>query len=96
MLKCPDCGSPTKKERQKLEEGVFANVEVCPKCKDDDGWIDEKEYSRLYSLFKRKAFKIGGSIAVRIPKEIADAVKLHDGDEVRLSVSKNKIVIEPS
>ncbi len=82
------------KKRQKLEQGIFANVEVCPKCKDD--WLDEKEYKRLYSLFKRKAFKIGGSVAVRIPKELADAIELHPGDEVKLSVSKNKIVIEPT
>jgi hypothetical protein len=83
-----------KKERKEIEPGIFAQVEICSKCKDD--WIDEKEYSRLYKLFRRKAFKVGGSIAVRIPKEISDAIPIHDGDEVSFKVSKGKIIIEPT
>ena len=94
MTKCPSCNSNMKKERKEIEPGVFAMVEICPKCKDD--WIDEKEYSRLYKLFKRKAFKVGGSIAVRIPKEISDAIPIHEGDEVSFKVSKGKIIIEPT
>ena len=69
-------------------------VEVCPKCKDD--WIDEKEYTKLYKLFRRKAFKVGGSIAVSIPKEISDAIPIHEGNEVSFKVTKGKIIIEPT
>lgn len=94
MTKCPSCSSNMKKERKEIEPGIFAQVEICSKCKDD--WIDEKEYSRLYKLFRRKAFKVGGSIAVRIPKEISDAIPIHDGDEVSFKVSKGKIIIEPT
>ena len=52
--------------------------------------------SKLYELFRRKAFKVGGSIAVRIPKEISDAIPIHEGDEVSFKVTKGKIIIEPT
>jgi len=38
--------------------------------------IDEKGYEALYNLFTRKTFKIGGSLEIRIPKEIADVIGL--------------------
>jgi AbrB family looped-hinge helix DNA binding protein len=82
-----------KKERREIEKGVFAQVEVCPRCKDQ--WIDEKGYDEIYRLFIRKAFKIGGSLAVRIPKEIADTVGLKEGSDVRFTLKDNKILIEP-
>jgi len=83
-----------KKERKEFEKGVFVDVEVCSRCKDD--WIDEKGYDELYNVFRRKAFRIGGSLAVRIPKELADIVGLKEGDEVRFDLKDDKIVIVPA
>ena len=94
MTKCPECGSILKKERREISPGIYAEVEVCSKCEDE--WIDEKEYERLHALFRRKIFKIGGSLAVRIPKEIVDAIGLHDGDDLSITKDKNKIIIEPT
>jgi len=93
-MKCPICETPMKKEKREIQKGIFATVEVCPKCEDE--WIDEKGYEALYNLFMRKTFKIGGSLAIRIPKEIANVVGLKEGAEVRLGVEKKKIVIEPA
>ena len=93
MSNCPECGKSLIKEKRELSPGIYAEVEICTQC--EDSWIDEDEYERLRSLFKRKAFKIGGSLAVRIPKEIADAVGLHDGDELNISIADRKVVIEP-
>jgi antitoxin MazE len=93
MSQCPKCKSPMKKERREIQKGVFAQVEVCPVCEDE--WIDEKGYDELYRLFTRKTFRIGGSLAVRIPKELADMVGLKEGAEVRFAVNGDKIVIEP-
>ncbi len=93
-MKCPICETPMKKEKRELQKGIFAQVEVCPKCEDE--WIDEKGYEALYNLFTRKAFKIGGSLAIRIPKEIANVLGLKEGAEVKLGVEKKKIVIEPA
>ena len=87
------CGATMKKEKREISPGIHAEVEVCSKCVDE--WIDEKEYDRLYALFKRKIFKIGGSLAVRIPKEIVDAIGLHDGDDLSITKDKNRIIIEP-
>ena len=91
MTKCPFCDTPLVKERQEIKKGIYAKVEVCPKCKDE--WIDETEYERMRKLFKRKAFDISGSIAVRLPKEIVNIVGIKDGTEVSFSVAGDKIVI---
>jgi len=93
MSSCPICGTPMKKEQREIQKGIFALVEVCPKCEDE--WIDEKGYEDLYNLFTRKTFKIGGSLAVRIPKELANVLGLKEGAEVKLAVKDKKLVIEP-
>ena len=92
MTTCPICETPMKKEKRELKKGIFARVEICPKCEDE--WIDEKGYEALYNLFTRKTFKIGGSLAIRIPKEIANVIGLKEGSEVKVAVKEKKIVIE--
>ncbi len=92
MSTCPICETPMKKEKREIQKGIFAQVEVCPKCEDE--WIDEKGYEALYDLFTRKAFRIGGSLAIRIPKELANLIGLKEGSEVKLAVKDKKIVIE--
>lgn len=91
MAKCPFCETGLAEEKREIEKGVFATVEVCPKCKDE--WIDEKEHDRLVELFKRKAFNLSGSIAVRLPKEIADVLKIKEGTELYFTVSKDRKVV---
>ncbi|MCX9014367.1 MAG: AbrB/MazE/SpoVT family DNA-binding domain-containing protein [Candidatus Methanoperedens sp.] len=91
MTQCPLCETEMRTERKEIEKGVWAAVEVCPRCKDE--WIDEKEHDRLVDQFKRKTFNLGGSIAVRIPKEIADALSIQEGTEVNFSVQDKKIII---
>ncbi|VVB95311.1 Uncharacterised protein [uncultured archaeon] len=46
---------PMKKEKREIQKGIFAQVEVCPKCEDE--WIDEKGYEALYNLFTRRPLK---------------------------------------
>ena len=55
-----------------------------------------KGYEALYNLFTRKTFKIGGSLAIRIPKEIANVIGLKEGSDVKLAVMEKKIIIEPA
>ena len=90
MTKCPLCETEMRNERKEIDKGVWATVEVCPQCKE---WIDEKEHDKLVDLFKRKTFNLGGSIAVRIPKEIADALSIQEGTEVNFSIQDKKIII---
>lgn len=94
MTNCPMCKTKMRREKKEIEPGTYSKVEICPKCSDE--WIDEKEYKKLYDLFKRKTFKLGGSLAVRIPRELAKILQIHPGDEIKFSVQQNKIVIEPS
>ncbi len=92
MSKCPECGALLKKEKRVLSPGIYADLEVCPNC--EDAWVDEKDYEDLRSLFKRKVFKVGGSLAVRLPKEIVDMVNIHDGDEIFFTAKDHKIILE--
>lgn len=91
MTQCPFCETEMKEEHREIEKGVWVTVEVCPQCKEE--WIDEKKYDKLVDLFKRKTFNIGGSIAVRIPKEITDTLSIQAGTEVNFSVQDEKIII---
>ncbi len=36
----------------------------------------------------------GNSLGVRIPKKVADALKLHDGSQIKVSLEGSKIVLE--
>ena len=44
---------------------------------------------------KTKITKTGNSLAIRIPKEIANFLKLKDGKEAYMHPEKNKLIIEP-
>lgn len=92
MSSCPICNTPMNKERREIEKGIFARVEVCPKCQDE--WLDLKAHEELYQYYNRKTFKIGGSLAVRIPKEMAEIVGIKEGTRVKFAVKDNKLVIE--
>lgn len=43
----------------------------------------------------RKVSKIGGSVGVFIPRDIADAMGVDEGSPVRLSLVGRQLVIEP-
>jgi putative addiction module antidote len=43
--------------------------------------------------FKIKIVKIGNSLRVTIPKEIAEAVRLKVGDSVNISLENSRIII---
>jgi antitoxin MazE len=59
----------------------------------------------FYSIFnvdtkggemRAKVQKWGNSLAVRIPKAIAELVELADGREVELSVEEGKMIVQPA
>ena len=75
---------------------------VCTKCgeqffdSETVGKIQIKSKEKgLFGLSKKvKVGKVGDSLMVRIPKEIAKFVKLQEGSEVNISPEKDKIIIE--
>jgi protein PhnA/antitoxin MazE len=77
----------------RISRGVFANVHVCPHCQGDI--IDDDEREAIRQLFLRRAFRIGGSIAVRIPMPIAQTLGIREGTPLNVCVSEKGILIEP-
>jgi AbrB family looped-hinge helix DNA binding protein len=45
---------------------------------------------------KRTLVKIGGSLRLTIPPEIADLLKVHEGDEIEFSTTDGEVVIRKS
>ena len=93
MEACPICNAELVSERMSLSRGVFANVEVCPRCQRV--MLDDRAHETLRQLFLRRAFRIGGSIAVRIPMPIAQTLGIREGTALNVCVSEKGILLEP-
>jgi len=101
-MKCVICnGETTKKSVEHKEFGVNLGsfkANVCKKC--GETYFDEEtaakiqQKSREMGLFwlakKAKIAKVGNSIAIRIPKEIVDFLKLEKGKEVTIFPESKK------
>ena len=105
-MKCIICSGETiKKNVEYRESGVLLgtfSANICQKC--GETYFDEKvaekiqQKSKQMGLFglakKAKVAQIGNSIAIRIPKEIAEFLKLKKGKEVIIfPESKNDLHI---
>lgn len=44
---------------------------------------------------RRRVKRIGGSLGVLIPRDFAEAMKVEEGSEVRLTLVGNQVVVEP-
>ncbi len=105
-MKCVFCKSETKEQEVEHKEyGVFLGKfpgHVCTKCGEVffEGEVVDRiqQKSKEKGLFglsrKVKVGKVGDSLMVRIPKEIANFVKLKEGKEVRMSPEAGRIIIE--
>ena len=107
MTKCPICGKGTLKKR-KIKESMFGiylgefPAEVCSHC--GESFTDVKTTKRIEDAAKKKGIwglgmktkimKAGNSLAVRIPKKIADYLKLRQGEEAFVHPQDHKLVIE--
>ncbi len=107
MNKCPVCEKGILKPvmEKHLMFGVDLGTypaEKCSACREvfTDSKIIEKiesvaKQKRIWGLGKKtKIAKAGNSIAVRIPKEIADYFKLQVGKEAYIHPENRTIVIE--
>ena len=95
-MKCIVCsGETAKKVVEHKEFGISLGnfkADVCKKC--GETYFDEETAERIQQkskelgLFglarKAKVAKVGNSIAIRIPKEIAEFLKLEKGKEVSI------------
>ena len=105
-MKCVFCKAETVEQEVEYKEygislGKFSGM-ICTNCGETffDADIVKKiqQKSKEKGLFglsrKVKVGKIGDSLMVRIPKEIAKFAKLKEGEEVRITPEVEKIIIE--
>jgi len=106
-MKCIICNKGILK-KGKIKEHMFGvylgefPAEICNKC--NESFTDSKTTRKIEEIAKKKGIfglekktkitKTGNSLAVRIPKEIADFFKLKEGKEAYIHPEGNKLVIE--
>src|SRR3989338_8613368 len=104
--KCDVCGG--KIVQKEVDYSLYGGslgrfpAEVCSNCGEEV--FEEKTSTEIEKAAKRKGVwgiakkvkivKVGNSLAVRIPKEIADFLGLKAGKEALMHPEKDKIVIE--
>ncbi len=106
-MKCPICEKGTLKKGKIKEHmfGIFLGefpADICSKCKES--FTDAETTRKIEEIAKDKGVwgigkktkitKTGNSLAVRIPKEIADFLKLKEGKDAYIHPEGKNLVIE--
>jgi len=108
-MKCPICEEGTLK-KGKIKESMFGTylgefpAEICTKC--NESFTDSKTTKKIEETAKKKGIwglgkktkitRTGNSLAVRIPHNIVEFLKLNEGKEAYIHPEDDKIVIEPA
>jgi YgiT-type zinc finger domain-containing protein len=106
QIKCPICNGTLKNGTIKEHmSGVFLGefpAKICTKC--GESFTDENTTEKIALVAKQKGLwnlghktkisRSGNSLAVRIPKEIVDFLKLREGSDAYIRPEKDKIIIE--
>jgi YgiT-type zinc finger domain-containing protein len=106
-MKCPVCEKGILK-KGKTKEYMFGNylgefpAEICTHC--GESFTDSATTKKIEDIAKKqgiwglgavtKITKTGNSLAVRIPKKIADYLKLKSGKEAYIHPEDNKLIVE--
>ena len=106
-MKCPICENGTLK-KGKIKEYMFGTylgefpAEICSCC--GESFTDSETTRKIEDAAKRQGIwglgantkftMTGNSLAVRIPKKIADYLKLKSGREAYIHPEDNKLIIE--
>lgn len=107
MVTCPLCekGKLVKGKMKQSMYGVYLGefeAEACTHC--GEMFTDSEATQKIEDAAKAKGLwglgattkvtKTGNSLAVRIPKKIADYLKIKDGREVYIHPEEDKLVVE--
>jgi len=106
-MKCPIC-EKGELQKKKIEETMFGvplgifPAEVCTRC--GESLTDEATTKKIEEAAKKKGIwgllkktkitQAGNSLAVRIPKEIVDFLKLKKGEDAYVHPEGNSLVID--
>jgi len=106
-MKCPICekGILRKGKIKETMFGVYLGefpAEICVKCgesfTDDKTTLSIEKSAKEKGVWglgkKTKITRTGNSLAVRIPKDIANFLKLKEGKEAFIHPDKNRLIIE--
>jgi len=105
-MNCPNCNG--KLIKGKVEESMYGvslgefPALVCNRCKesfiDSDVMKDVEEAAKQKGVwglgFKTKITKSGNSLAIRIPKKLANHLRLEEGEETYIHPDKNRLIME--
>ncbi|MBI5061571.1 MAG: AbrB/MazE/SpoVT family DNA-binding domain-containing protein [Candidatus Aenigmarchaeota archaeon] len=98
-IRC-ECGGTMKRTRIEIMPDLFSEGYKCAKCGETEF---TEEQMRKALRVKEKAIKImvtrrlgmvGESVILRIPKEVTERMNLKEGEEVRVIVENNKMIVE--
>lgn len=96
-----ECGGKMIVTEVEIASGIKSEGYKCEKC-DETEFTEmqmrkaiQKKEKAIKTVVTRKIGEIGGSLVIRIPKSVENQMKLKSGNEVNLTVEKNKIIIEP-
>ena len=107
-MKCPICnkGNLEPKQIKEYMFGVYLGefkAEVCSNC--GESFTDQETTKQIEQITKEKGIwglgvkttitKSGNSLAVRIPKKVANFLNLKEGEKAYIHPESNKLVIEP-
>ena len=107
-MKCPLCEQGILKPGKVKEEmfGTYLGdfpAEICTKC--GESFTNEATTKEIENIAKKKGLwglekkttitKSGNSLAVRIPKAIADFLVLREREAVYIHPENGKVIIEP-
>lgn len=106
-MKCPSCNQGELKKSKIREEqfGVFLGEYEGLRCNIcGESFLDEKathdilQRSKELGIFgleaTTKVTKSGNSLSIRVPKKLAEFMKLKEGKEVRMHPAGNKLIVE--
>ena len=106
-MKCPICEKGILK-KGKIKEYMFGiylgefPAEICTKC--NESFTDSETMKSIEEIAKKKGIwglekktkitKTGNSLAIRIPKEIADFLKFKEGEEAYIHPENHRLIVE--
>ena len=99
-IKC-DCGGEMRIAKIEIMPDLFSEGYKCRKCGEVEFTGEQMrkalkaKENAIKLMVTRKLGTIGGSLVLRIPKSVSTKMKFKSGEEVRVIVEKNTMILEP-
>ena len=97
MYKCNICGEEME-DVDDIEMGGFLIRGWRCSCGNEHGNIEDAgeivRYYRKHKKFKAKVFTSGNSVSIRIPKTVANVLRLKPKEELEIEAKKGKLILK--